>query len=140
MCNMGQNAPWISAVSLAVIAASGCFVDDRDTTACAAGAHAEAAASSEPLAIPEDASIVARRAVFAPCAEDAELECGQLSVPLDHANPRGEHISLATVRAPALTSTKKGVLFVNPGGPGGSGVDFVIFAKPLFASLLQLRF
>ena len=78
-----------------------------------------------------------RRAVFAPCAEDPELECGQLMVPVDHAHPRGPRLALATVRAPALTRNRRGILFINPGGPGGSGVDFLLQAKPLFTPLRQ---
>jgi pimeloyl-ACP methyl ester carboxylesterase len=46
-------------------------------------------------------------------------------------------IILATVRAPALTHYKQGIIFVNPGGPGDSGVDFVFRAKSLFAPLRQ---
>lgn len=72
---------------------------------------------------------------FAPCAEDPELQCGALAVPIDYARPHGPRVTLAAIKAPARTAHKKGVIFVNPGGPGGSGVDFVVFAKPLFEAL-----
>ncbi|HSN44665.1 MAG TPA: alpha/beta fold hydrolase, partial [Propionibacteriaceae bacterium] len=49
--------------------------------------------------------------------------CGTLAVPLDWDDPDGEAITLALRMAPA--STRTGVLFVNPGGPGGSGQDLV---------------
>ena len=49
------------------------------------------------------------------------LECSTLAVPLDYANPSGATIKLALTRK-LHTATYKGVLLVNPGGPGGSGL------------------
>jgi len=53
-----------------------------------------------------------------------KLECGTLEVPLDHADPGGKKISLALARLPA-TGDRIGVLLTNPGGPGGSGIEFL---------------
>lgn len=51
-------------------------------------------------------------------------QCGSLAVPLDPAKPRGRTIRLALFRSRATTSGRpKGVLLINPGGPGGSGID-----------------
>ncbi len=60
-----------------------------------------------------------------PCT-DAELgslglQCGTLAVPRDHARPDGPTIRLALTRRVHTSSTYRGVLLVNPGGPGGSG-------------------
>ena len=49
-------------------------------------------------------------------------ECAKLRVPIDYAKPSGPSIEVAVNRLKA-TGTKKGSLVVNPGGPGGSGVD-----------------
>ena len=58
-------------------------------------------------------------------------ECTQVNVPLDHDSPRGAAISLALVRIPASdTANRIGSLFLNPGGPGGSGVDFALGFGP----------
>ena len=127
---------WMSLALLS--AAAGCTPDAGSPAPAAPG---EATASAE-LATAEPATVndptsLARRAAFTPCPDDPELECGQLTVPVDYANPRGPQVTLATIRAPALARTRKGILFVNPGGPGGSGVDFVLQAKPLFATLRQ---
>lgn len=46
-----------------------------------------------------------------------------LSVPLDHARPRGEHITLALTRARHTARTYKGVVLLNRGGPGAHGRD-----------------
>ena len=50
-------------------------------------------------------------------------ECARIDVPLDYANPSGPTISLSLARTKA-TGTRVGSLFVDPGGPGGSAVDY----------------
>jgi pimeloyl-ACP methyl ester carboxylesterase len=56
---------------------------------------------------------------------DNDMQCSTVTAPMDWANPSPEtDIQLAVVRHPA-TGTKLGSLFVNPGGPGASGYDFV---------------
>jgi pimeloyl-ACP methyl ester carboxylesterase len=47
-----------------------------------------------------------------------------VAVPLDHDQPDGPTIDLALARRPA-TGERRGSIFVNPGGPGASGVEFV---------------
>ncbi|WP_159768328.1 alpha/beta hydrolase [Streptomyces sp. HM190] len=54
----------------------------------------------------------------------ASLQCATIKVPLDYRKPGGKKLDLAISRM--RTSTKKerrGVLLLNPGGPGGPGVD-----------------
>jgi pimeloyl-ACP methyl ester carboxylesterase len=54
------------------------------------------------------------------------LECAVLVVPLDHDKPRGEKIEITVTRRPADDpAAAVGPLFVNPGGPGVSGIDMV---------------
>jgi pimeloyl-ACP methyl ester carboxylesterase len=53
------------------------------------------------------------------------IECGQLTVPLDWNHPAANADKTVTIAASRLrpaTGTPKGVLFTNPGGPGGSGL------------------
>ncbi len=60
-----------------------------------------------------------------------DFECAVGRVPLDHDRPRGRTIGIAMVRLPASDPTqRRGSLFLNPGGPGGSGVNFVLQAGP----------
>ncbi|QWF82450.1 alpha/beta hydrolase [Amycolatopsis sp. CA-230715] len=60
---------------------------------------------------------------WAPCAEadlaKLGLDCATLAVPLDHARPHGPTVTLALSRKKA--AAPKGVLVVNPGGPGITG-------------------
>lgn len=60
------------------------------------------------------------------CGQGAE--CATVLAPLDWANPNEEDaIDLSIKRYPA-TGTKQGTLFLNPGGPGGSGIDYADMA------------
>jgi pimeloyl-ACP methyl ester carboxylesterase len=59
---------------------------------------------------------------WTPCGGTAE--CGRVTVPLDYRHPRGRAITLADLRARAAdTQHRLGVLLVNPGGPGASGLS-----------------
>jgi pimeloyl-ACP methyl ester carboxylesterase len=69
------------------------------------------------------------------------LQCATALVPLDYDEPRGRKISLALARVPAADQARRiGTVFLNPGGPGGSGVDFAFGVGPDIADQLQGRF
>jgi pimeloyl-ACP methyl ester carboxylesterase len=70
------------------------------------------------------------------------FECATVRAPLDYDRPRGRRISLALSRLPASQPDDKiGSLLINPGGPGGSGVDFVRDLGPLlFSEEVRARF
>ena len=70
------------------------------------------------------------------------FQCGNLQVPLDYDQPNGPTISLAVVRLPATDQAHRiGSLFLNPGGPGGSGVVYTVFAGPsLYTDEVRARF
>lgn len=53
-----------------------------------------------------------------------EFQCARVLVPLDWDAPDGPAIELA-VRKAGTTSARRGTVFLNPGGPGASGTDFV---------------
>ncbi|MGW0315699.1 alpha/beta hydrolase [Streptomyces flavidovirens] len=54
------------------------------------------------------------------------LECTTVEVPLDYAQPGGERVALAVNRSKATNQARRiGSLLVNPGGPGGSGLQMV---------------
>jgi len=55
----------------------------------------------------------------------AIYECGDLQVPLNYTDPDSSSISIALVRLPATSEPYLGPLLMNPGGPGGSGVELV---------------
>ena len=53
-------------------------------------------------------------------------DCTMLSVPVNYADPGGRHISLALDMVPATAprSQQQGIMLVNPGGPGASGLPW----------------
>jgi pimeloyl-ACP methyl ester carboxylesterase len=67
--------------------------------------------------------------------------CTRIKVPLDYAHPGGRAISLAVLKVPAADKSHRvGSLVVNPGGPGGSGVDYAASASAYFGSELRQAF
>jgi pimeloyl-ACP methyl ester carboxylesterase len=68
---------------------------------------------------------------WGPCEEvpTAELvgtlECATLLVRADHADPHSDILEIALARRLATAGPAVGTIVVNPGGPGGSGVDSV---------------
>jgi pimeloyl-ACP methyl ester carboxylesterase len=79
---------------------------------------------------------------WGPCEGDLEglperLVCAELSVPVDWARPGGPRFDLALAKLPAAEPGRRiGSLFVNPGGPGGSGVGMVYGAEDSFSPAL----
>ncbi|MGL5817007.1 MAG: alpha/beta hydrolase [Phycicoccus sp.] len=62
----------------------------------------------------------------------AGAECATVPLPLDYDRPDGPTTDVAVLRVKARTPARKiGTLFLNPGGPGGSGVD-IAAAAPRF--------
>lgn len=65
---------------------------------------------------------------WSPCTmaslQDAGAECGFLLVPMDHSNPDSEKIQIALSRIRHNVTREKyqGIMLLNPGGPGGSGL------------------
>ncbi|KAJ7209103.1 TAP-like protein-domain-containing protein, partial [Mycena rebaudengoi] len=70
--------------------------------------------------------VPAEELVWTRCYEDRH--CARLKVPLDYSNPHSESAAIAMVRlhsvVPHNSSSYRGPILINPGGPGGSGVDF----------------
>jgi pimeloyl-ACP methyl ester carboxylesterase len=54
------------------------------------------------------------------------MQCTTAQAPMNWEDPAAAGIELALVRQPATGGTKLGSLLVNPGGPGGSGYDFIL--------------
>jgi pimeloyl-ACP methyl ester carboxylesterase len=94
--------------------------------------------------VPAAASADTGRLRWTPCHADVgpRFQCAVAQVPLDYSRPRGATISIALTRLPATDPAHKlGSLFLNPGGPGGSGVDYVLGAGPfLYTDAVRARF
>ncbi|MFE6861599.1 alpha/beta hydrolase [Nocardia sp. NPDC057668] len=68
------------------------------------------------------------------------LQCTSVEVPLDYNEPHGRRAHIALLRLPAAVEAE-GSLLTDPGGPGGSGTDFVASTAALWqASPVHERF
>lgn len=76
---------------------------------------------------------------WAPCPEDKAVECGTIKLPVDWSKPGGPSFELALARRKA-TGVSKGPLFINPGGPGGSGVSMALSAPARFSPAILESF
>ena len=56
-------------------------------------------------------------------------ECATLTVPMDYEKPDGQTLEIAVLRVRATSRDVRGSIIVNPGGPGGSGVDYARAAR-----------
>lgn len=65
--------------------------------------------------------------------------CTDITVPMDYDEPDGETISLA-LKVLEASGQSHGALFVNPGGPGGSGIELVENAQAMFGDPLLQNF
>ncbi|MFD2339653.1 alpha/beta fold hydrolase [Clavibacter tessellarius] len=109
----------VAALVVGVLVLSGCG---------AFGIPAPRSATSSPSAeevAPDLARYYGQTLQWSPCEDGAE--CTTATAPLDWSAPDpATDIQLALVRHTARGSGEpRGSLFVNPGGPGASGVDFV---------------
>jgi pimeloyl-ACP methyl ester carboxylesterase len=70
-----------------------------------------------------------------PCpdaAPEVTVECATIEVPLDYDRPWGEQIEIGLARRQALNPDEKiGTILMDPGGPGGSGVQDLLEYHPL---------
>ena len=68
-------------------------------------------------------------------------QCAKLEVPQSYAEPDGDTIEISVLKVPARRGSQRiGSLVVNPGGPGGSGVDYARAADFIVGSSVRQRF
>jgi pimeloyl-ACP methyl ester carboxylesterase len=60
-------------------------------------------------------------------------QCADLLVPIDYTNLKTGAFNISVLKYPTTNKKKLGSLIVNPGGPGGSGVDYAYVAEYLFS-------
>ena len=70
--------------------------------------------------------------------ETTTFQCGTVTVPVDYDHPDGQTITIALKKLPALDGdAEHGSLFLNPGGPGESGIRMVETGAPMFGEELR---
>jgi pimeloyl-ACP methyl ester carboxylesterase len=67
--------------------------------------------------------------------------CARLDVPLDYSDPGGKTIAISVNRLPVKSASGRiGALVVNPGGPGGSGLDYARAGSAIVSESVLERF
>ena len=85
------------------------------------------------------AGYYAQKLRWRPC--DNGFQCARLLVPFDYRRPAWRRFSLPVIRLPATgPGTRIGSLVVNPGGPGGSGVQYAQEARSQVSAAVRARF
>jgi len=86
-------------------------------------------------------SYYSQELVWSDCKDDKKFECAEIQVPVDYENPGDASLTLALKKLSAKQSSNKvGSLLINPGGPGGSGTDYVTYAEDAFGKRLMDSF
>lgn len=110
---MNRRALLATALALAVVGATTLTTAATGTSQAVANVHGPDPAVWENCDAPDD-------------PDPPGFECAAVEVPLDHADPGGTTIWIEMKRLPAAEPGQRvGTLFINPGGPGASGIEWV---------------
>lgn len=74
----------------------------------------------------------------APVIQRADVTCTTVRVPLDYTNPTGAQLPLAMLRY-AAQEPRRGVIMVNPGGPGSSAMAYLAAMGPTYIERYGLQ-
>ena len=125
-----RRRPALAAAALALsLAAAGCSGPsaggDKKADGAASGGSASSSSSAAqpmPSTDPALARFTGQNVHWSSC--EGDKECADITVPVDYAHPDKETMRIRAIRIPS-SNPKAPALFVNPGGPGGSGYDLV---------------
>jgi pimeloyl-ACP methyl ester carboxylesterase len=145
MSAAGWSRPVVALIAIA-LAVSACGSSSSTSTPATSPSSATSTASTPTgptssstgtatnAPIPKDlASFYHQKLDWTSCSDKAAgAQCAQLKVPLDYLHPAARSITLPVIKVPAKGSDPVGNLVVNPGGPGGSGVDMAAQASAYF--------
>ncbi|MHB1614543.1 MAG: alpha/beta hydrolase [Actinomycetes bacterium] len=88
---------------------------------------------------PDLASFYSQRLRWSACG--GGFQCATLAVPLDYTDPAKGTVGIAVIRLPASgPGVPLGSLVLNPGGPGGSGVQYVRAARVVVSASVRARY
>ena len=71
------------------------------------------------------------------CTDEATgtaFQCATVTVPLDYDHPQGKTITVSLKKLPSTSPSPRGSVFLNPGGPGGSGISAIESQADLYKS------
>ncbi|MCU1396378.1 MAG: putative tripeptidylaminopeptidase [Ilumatobacteraceae bacterium] len=105
--------------------AAGVRVARSDRSAAPIDTAAASTTSTPDDSVPDSQPVHVGTVDWRACKDEAApWQCGTISVPMDYTKPTGREITIALDRLPAAKSSQRvGSLVLNPGGPGGSGIN-----------------
>lgn len=121
-------------VTGAALLAAGCSLPTAERTATTT---APPAPTTMPTHAPDLARFYNQKLAWKPCGD---LECADLTVPVDYAKPEGKTLQIAVNRQRSRSSQRAGSLVLNPGGPGASGVEMAENTAGVLAGNVQRRY
>jgi pimeloyl-ACP methyl ester carboxylesterase len=128
----------VAAVALVTLLLAGCTATvsghGSATTRTGSPASTSPRSTSSSTPAPEPANFTDCSSLFnlsglpfpAGRVERLSFTCARLNVPLDHDQPSGKTISIEVLKVHDSNNKSGESLMVNPGGPGGSGVELAI--------------
>lgn len=136
----------LAAVAAAVAVLTGCSsptpmdrVEPTGGEEDRSGAAEQESSLGEPEPDPEPAELAEYYGQQLDWQECGPRECATVTVPVDYAEPAGETIELAVQRRSA-DGESLGSLVINPGGPGGSGLEMLTTVDQMFSGDLLARY
>lgn len=105
-------------VCLAGLGMSGCAQPEQSSTPTQMPSPTKTATQ------PELKEFYEQKLAWKECGD--AFDCANLEVPIDYDHPEGKRAKIALKRLTTNNSEKLGTLVMNPGGPGGSGVDAMV--------------
>ena len=143
------RSPWAGAclpVAVALLAGllAACSAGSTPQSASPASPSGPAYPSGPPLgpAGPPPTTLAgyyAQKLRWRPCNHG--FQCARLLVPFDYQRPAWRRFSLPVIRLRATgPGARIGSLVVNPGGPGGSGVQYALQARSQVSAAVRARF
>jgi pimeloyl-ACP methyl ester carboxylesterase len=124
---------WVAAVLLVAVV-TGCSTGVRLPLPAPKARASPAHAAPDLLA-----GFYAQRLSWRDCG--GGFQCTTLQVPLDYGSPGRAAIGISVVRRPATDpASRLGSLLVNPGGPGGSGIDYARAADQVISRAVLAQY
>lgn len=103
-----------------------------------------ASPSTDPAKNPALARFYNQKLTWTPCqvpSGASGFQCATLTVPVDYAKPTGPTLGVKLDRLPASNpSARIGSLVLNPGGPGGSGIEYASYASSVVSPAVRARY
>lgn len=126
----------VAVTTVAVVAPTGALVPAGAVTKPAAQASSDRTSRTEARRVD---AVPTPRLGWYDCYDGAQ--CATVLLPRDYDRPRGAKTEVSLLRRPARDKARRiGSLFLNPGGPGGSGIQIALASSFFLSPGLRDRF